>query len=410
MIHALDQMGHAALTDPIVRGFPSRQDRRGYFRSQQGEWDSNGEALWTAWRHALHTHSWETVAASFDSLRRGYEWIRRTRRATKDTSDGASRGLMPPGLSAEHLGLADVYFWDDYWSIAGIEAFARVCEVLGEQALAAEAWKEATAFREDLARAIRGVQERKGLQEIPAGPFRGIDAGMAGSVVACYPLALLAADDPAIVSTLLTLEERFLVDGLFFQGFIHSGGNPYLSLQLGHANLYLGRRERFLSMLRRVAAATTPTRAFPEAIHPVTGGGCMGDGHHGWAAAEMVLALREAFVYERWPRQRGGHELLLLRGIPAEWFAPGTACGISNARVPEGLLSIRTHAEEEGLEIDLDLEPRGEIRSEGWTLILPVGVGRVRDQRGTTIPVDLREGESILRLRPGSSWLVAQRR
>ena len=39
---------------------------------------------------------------------------------------------------------------------------------------------------------------------------------------------------------------------------------------------------------RQVLDYASPTLNFPEAIHPLTGGGVIGDGHHGWAAAETV--------------------------------------------------------------------------------------------------------------------------
>jgi len=41
-----------------------------------------------------------------------------------------------------------------------------------------------------------------------------------------------------------------------------------------------------------------PPYSLPEAIHPSTGGGTMGDGHHGWAAAEITLFLRSCMVKE----------------------------------------------------------------------------------------------------------------
>ena len=47
-----------------------------------------------------------------------------------------------------------------------------------------------------------------------------------------------------------------------------------------------------------VADLASPTGQWPEAIHPQTGGGCMGDGHHVWAAAEWVLMLRYCFLRE----------------------------------------------------------------------------------------------------------------
>ena len=61
----------------------------------------------------------------------------------------------------------------------------------------------------------------------------------------------------------------------------------------------------------RVVALASPTGQWPEAIHPRTGGGCMGDGQHAWAAAEWLLMMRALFV-----REEPDH-LVIGAGLPA---------------------------------------------------------------------------------------------
>lgn len=63
-----------------------------------------------------------------------------------------------------------------------------------------------------------------------------------------------------------------------------------------------------------VAELASPTGQWPEAIHPGTGGGCMGDGHHVWASAEWVLMVRNCFVREE------GDRLILCAGVPERWL------------------------------------------------------------------------------------------
>jgi hypothetical protein len=53
MLRALDAYGFHSQARAVIGSFPSLQERTGYFRSQQGEWDSNGEAIWTVWQHAV---------------------------------------------------------------------------------------------------------------------------------------------------------------------------------------------------------------------------------------------------------------------------------------------------------------------------------------------------------------------
>jgi len=46
--------------------------------------------------------------------------IKRHTKPRSRRSDPALRGLMPAGVSAEHLGPFDYYYWDDFWSLRGL--------------------------------------------------------------------------------------------------------------------------------------------------------------------------------------------------------------------------------------------------------------------------------------------------
>ena len=104
--------------------------------------------------------------------------------------------------------------------------------------------------------------------------------------------------------------------GGFFQEMIHSGINAYLSLDLAQTLLRAG-DPGFADILRRVAELATPTGQWPEAIHPITLGGCMGDGQHGWAAAEWIMMMRNCFV-----REEADH-LVIGSGLLPEWLESG---------------------------------------------------------------------------------------
>src|SRR5205807_9858362 len=137
--------------------------------------------------------------------------------------------------------------------------------------------------------------ERLGQKVIPAGPRRRIDPAMVGSLVACYPLGLLAPDDPAVAATIDTVRQRFCLGDAFYQGISHTGLGTYLTMQLAFVELEAG-DPRALDRLRWMIDAATTTWTWPEAIHPQPGGGCMGDGHHGWAAADFLSFVRALLV------------------------------------------------------------------------------------------------------------------
>ena len=108
-----------------------------------------------------------------------------------------------------------------------------------------------------------------------------MDAGAIGSMVADYPLQLYPPGEARMVKTLDFLIEHCFQRGGFFQEMIHSGINAYLTLDLAQSLLRKG-DPRFVELIRRVAELASPTGQWPEAIHPQTLGGCMGDGQHGW--------------------------------------------------------------------------------------------------------------------------------
>ncbi len=376
MLSALDKFGFASFTNPTVKTFPGKQERSGFFRSQQGEWDSNGQALWTVWQHALHSHDKTILDNSFLSLYKGVQWIEKKRLNDPRFKESPFAGLLPAGLSAEHLGLVDYYFWDNAWSIAGIEAFINICVQLGRENERQFAEQLLKSYRSDLERAIQRVQQQYQIKEIPASSTRGIDCGMIGSTCFWYPLQILPPNDPRMIATLSTLLSRYSVQGMFFQDFVHSGMNPYLTMHIAQAALYGGNREMFWDLLMTVLSRATATLTFPEAIHPATGGGSMGDGHHGWAAAEVLHSLRDAFIQERWTTH-ASHDLVLCAGLPATWFNGNKSFSIQKAVVPDGTISLHMECEKDETMMVIDLDRTGFCHSKAWILQLPFLAKRV---------------------------------
>lgn len=407
MLLALDKAGCSRFVDPIVRSYPRRQERSGFFRSQQGEWDSNGEALWTMWQHSMYvSDAASELNELFRSAKRGASWLDSARRKERSTDGTSTFGLLPAGLSAEHLGLVDYYYWDNYWALAGMYAYREICRTVKRKEEIQWAEKVAGEIVNDIDSSIRKAMERLNESAIPSGPLRGYDAGMIGSVAALYPLQVISANDKRIGATIEMILAKFMRDGMFFQEFIHSGLNTYLSLQLAHALLYRGDREEAYRMFRIVAERATSTFTFPEAINPKTGGGVMGDGHHGWAAAEVVLFMREMFVYESWDTANGNFTLVLLAGIPGKWFVEGARFGVKSVPVPKGRLSIEVSVKGPETRITLGLL--------GQNVELPCVVrfpfeGRVSASVGVSRDVVANGADVSLRMTVGSHSITFRR-
>lgn len=141
------------------------------------------------------------------------------------------------------------------------------------------------------------------------------------------------------------LRERFFVDGGFFQDMIHSGINACLTLHIAQVMLRAGDPQWF-DLVQTVVGLASPRGQWPEAIHPRTRGGCMGDGHHVWAAAEWVMALRNAIVREEEDR------LLLASGITPAWLADGQAVEFGPAPNAWGSVAVRAVREAQRLRVE----------------------------------------------------------
>ncbi|MBF0484381.1 MAG: hypothetical protein HQL25_06710 [Candidatus Omnitrophica bacterium] len=301
------------LKDRVARAldcFRARQSIQGYFLSQEGEWDSNGEALWITRQYCEMTGQVPSKAWK-DSMKKAGKWIQKKRLASDIKFDHA--GLMPAGFSAEHLGPNDFYYWDDFWSISGLKAAAFFSRIENDDNTAINFEKEAEELSACVERSIEIAAKRLGKTAIPASPYRRLDTGAIGSLAASYPLRIFEKDDAGILGTVDFLMKKCLVHGGFFHDMTHSGINPYLTLHIAQVLLRAG-DPRYFDLMTAVAKLATSTGQWPEAIHPRTLGGCMGDGQHVWAAAEWVLMIRNCFVREEKER------LILCSGIPRVWL------------------------------------------------------------------------------------------
>jgi len=347
-----ENVGRGEAVAPKTALLRTRQRRDGLFRSQTGEWDSNGQAIWTLGLHIRRGGAAGLAERYWPEVRKGVEWILRQRRRTMD-SRSPHRGLLPAGFSAEHFGPNDHYFWDNFWSIAGMEEAVRMAALLGKASESDRIAAETADYRTDLEAAIAWAVER-GEGALPSSPYRRVDAASVGNLVAVCPLGVVSPSASWVRPTVDHLSRHCLRDGLFFQPIVHTGLNPYLSVQLARAKLALGDAEGCMEILQALARSASSTWCWPEAIHPRTGGGCMGDGDHGWAAAEFLSLLRQILVRET------PEGLELLSGTPADWIARG------GVRLTGATTSFGT--------LDLEVRPRNGGRTlVEWALVRSVG-------------------------------------
>ena len=350
MVNGLLALGMTGRAERAINRFAKRQTTAGYFLSQEGEWDSNGEALWS-YRQFCRLTGGAPRQAWLKPIVSGARWIERKR--MKRHGKHGHEGLLPAGFSAEHLGTNDYYYWDNFWGIAGLEAAADLLAGTEKDSYCEEFREAAARYRQTVEESIAGSRTHKETGAIPAAPSRRMDAGAVGSLAVDYPLRLWEPGDTRVLKTAEYLYEKCFVGGGFFQDMIHSGINAYLTIHLAQVFLRAGDPRAF-ELVEAVVRLASPTGQWPEAIHPRTEGGCMGDGQHAWAAADWVVMVRNIFVREE------GECLVLLSGVPEKWLAAGESLRFGPTPTPWGPVTVYTKANEEKVEVTWQGEWRGD--------------------------------------------------
>lgn len=369
ILHAMLCAGMIDRAEKVIDRFSLRQNHAGYFLSQEGEWDSNGEALWIIRRWCELTGK-EPKPEWRSMIYRAAQWIQKKRVTKKDSP---YFGLLPVGFSAEHFGPNDYYYWDDFWGIAGLRAASFLAGRYQDDRMANEFLNEAHHFSACVERSLERDQKRLGTITMSASPHRRLDAGAIGSLVAGYPLQLFKPEDPRLIHTAEYLYKECFEGGGFYQQINHSGINIYLTLHVAQIFLRAG-NPLSSDLMKEVASLASPTGQWPEAIHPKTKGGCMGDGQHIWAAAEWVMMMRNCFVREE--EQEEQTKLIFLSGIPVSWLASSEWIAFGPTLTRFGWVSVQMKSEEDKVRVQWTGEWRGkkptiEIRIPNLEIILP---------------------------------------
>ncbi|MBV6494276.1 MAG: hypothetical protein LDLANPLL_02307 [Turneriella sp.] len=321
MMYALLLLGAHKAVKPIIERFTNMVKPSGLFASQSGEWDANGQALWILAKYTTYTHDTSIVDKMQKQIGRMLGWFERT------LTDNC--GVLPPGFSAEHLGPADWYLWDNFWALGGLK---EILPYIQNTELNVRAQNLYTSLVENLKCYLEAYAY------FPAALGRTKDAGMIGSVIVGYPLELSEFCDERFLRTLSIIHENYFFNGCFFQENIHSGLNPYLTLQMAESYLYIGKTSQARKILRTIKDRAQKAYTYPEAINIRTRGGCMGDGFHGWASAEAIIIIRNLIVREV-TLQDKKRALIWLSGFRNKWLEAGAS--VENIYTPHSTASLR---------------------------------------------------------------------
>lgn len=327
-LEALDLFGYHAESAEVVRHFSVRLRVDGRFLDHRDDDNATATALVTMARHWRLTGSLDDIDA--DAVIRSARWIER-----RQPSVGGSAS-------------------DDCWSMRGLLDAAALLGALGEHRLAAECAKWAAHRADDVETSLADEVDRLARRAMPTGPAGRLDARVIAGLVACAPPGVLPADHRFVVSTADLVRARACVGpAVFATRGRASGLDPSSTLLLAQVELASGDR-RCLDRLAWLVDAATETFTWPEVIHPGTGGGCGGDGHHGPTAAAFLRLVRNLLV-----REVDDRTLAVCSMLPEAW--QGQNLEVHGAPTDLGRLSfaLRWHDDRPALLWDLERGPTG---------------------------------------------------
>ncbi len=346
MVAALDKMGYPDQAREKLMSYPGRQRSDGFFLSQDGEWDSAGQAIWTLVEHYRMTGDRDFLAKMYGSISKGAGWIRKKTSLTKD-APSPHYGLLPPGFSAEHFGPNDYFYWDDFWALAGLRDAAFSARVLGRRVDQLKFLDYFNDLNQNILASLAHVEKRLGARIMPTSPYRRFDSAAIGTTCVIHPLKLMDPHFDLVKNTTEALLEKCFIDNGFFQEMIHSGINVYLSFHVAQVLLAVGDQKAW-DIADKMLELASDTYTWPEAVNLNTGGGAMGDGMHGWATGDFLLFVRNALINEE------KNALIITPCAPKSWYDWGKSFKVENGQTHFGPVSFTVEGRQKEIILTLD--------------------------------------------------------
>lgn len=215
---------------------------------------------------------------------------------------------------------------------------------------------------------------------------------------ALYPARLFQPHSAIFAGTFANLLEGCLCGGAFHSDQGQSGFDPVLGLTAAGC-LMLSNDSRAAGVLAWTLQHATSTLTWPQMIHPVTGGGCAGDGHYLPATTMFLRVMRDMLVRE------DGEALTIGSQMPAGWFEAGGTVRVWQAPTRFGKVGYTIRAGEGRAEIEFDGEMAAPPQNICWHVPFEIESASVDGQeafhRPKSIALLARSKRAVLRWKRG---------
>ncbi len=340
----LDWFGPYQYADGKV---PCCVDRRG--PDPVPENDSHGEYIYAVMNYYRYTgdvaflrRHWERVVKAA-----GYIEHLRSQRMTDEYRDGpdAKRvlyGLMPESISHEGYSAKPMHsYWDDFWTLKGLEDGAAMALVLGEQEQASRLAAMRDSFRTTLYGSMRLAMKMKHIDYIPGCAELG-DFDATSTTIGVWPCDELGnIPQPALGDTFerywsfVTARRDASGDQAHWVNY-----TPYEWRTVG-TMLRLGWRERALELSDFFFHDSRPAgwNHWAEVVwRDPRHAGFIGDMPHTWVGSDFINAFRSMLAYEN-DRERS---MVIGAGLPLAWLLSDEGVRVRGLRTHFGPLSFST--------------------------------------------------------------------
>ncbi len=242
------------------------------------------------------------------------------------------------------------YMLEQIWALSGLESAQEMAKILGKEPRRLEFQRLAVQVAEDLYTLLARWSETVSIKEAKGLPLpRGFDASLIHIVNTLYPHKLLKETDPLLENCFRLIEKYSLKKGIFFDPLDFMGFSPVYNCQLAQAYL-LKQNPKAFDLLNWLVQHASDTGCWPTAIHPVSGGGCFGDGHSAWASAEFIMLIRNMLVYE------DNGVLSLTPFIPKTWLEPHSCISVKRMPTVFGPIDFTLKKQESRIRLTLETE------------------------------------------------------
>jgi len=341
---------------PVTSGWPA--------------WDNIGGNVGTVWDYYLLTRDKAWLGSSYPHLAAAADWINlhREESMVPENAPDATKPIhrqipwsctpetsppLKPGENPYWYGLLPWSYGDsglpeghpfphNTWGLYAIKIAENAAKTLNKTEDAARFEKEYADYKDAYFTAMRRsiALEKDDAPYLPATPTDP-GAGVSQSLIAVYPTNLLRPDDEWVTNLLKRMRRDELQGLPTHMAWMGAGGVwPSESMNVAETYLRRGDVDETVRLLTATLNHTYTTDTFREEIKvdkslpvacatgvskDVANGNGTGDMPEAWGPANLILLLRDMLFYE------DGDTLQVLKGIPADWIAPGESMSIAGA-------------------------------------------------------------------------------